>query len=67
MSTPNAVWFRSSYSTSSGDCVEVAFLTPETIGVRDSKNATGPALSFTPSEWDAFTTALRSGAFTELA
>ncbi|WP_406239471.1 DUF397 domain-containing protein [Nocardia sp. NBC_01009] len=24
------------------------------VGVRDSKNRTGPALVFTPGEWDAF-------------
>ena len=51
----DASWFKSSYSQAGGDCVEVAHLTTGTIGVRDSKNSTGPALVFTPLEWDAFT------------
>ncbi|WP_328397759.1 DUF397 domain-containing protein [Nocardia sp. NBC_00416] len=48
-----ASWFKSSYSQPSGDCVEVAHTT-HAVGVRDSKNPTGPALVFAPAEWDAF-------------
>ncbi|AHH15861.1 hypothetical protein DUF 397 [Nocardia nova SH22a] len=48
-------WFKSTHSGGSQDCVEVAFLTDGMVGVRDSKNPAGPALVFTPSEWDAFT------------
>jgi hypothetical protein len=33
------------------------------VGVRDSKNPTGPALIFTPSEWDAFTAGVADGEF----
>lgn len=47
-------WFKSSRSGGSKECVEVAHLTGGMVGVRDSKNPTGPALVFTPSEWDAF-------------
>ncbi|WP_084532194.1 DUF397 domain-containing protein [Nocardia miyunensis] len=32
------------------------------MGVRDSKNPTGPALVFAPNEWDASTSDVRSGA-----
>lgn len=64
MNAPNVGWFKSSYSTQSGDCVEVAFQATDMIAVRDSKNPSGPALSFTSSEWDAFTATLRSGSFT---
>lgn len=60
-------WFKSSYSQQGGDCVEVAFQATDVIAVRDSKNPSGPALSFTSSEWDAFTTNLRSGAFADPA
>jgi hypothetical protein len=60
VNTPKDQWFKSSYSTQTGDCIEVAFLPSDTIGVRDSTNPSGPALSFTTSEWDAFTTAIRS-------
>ncbi|MBF6193496.1 DUF397 domain-containing protein [Nocardia implantans] len=50
-----AKWFKSSRSSSGKECVEVAFLDRGMVGVRDSKNPTGPALIFTPAEWDAFT------------
>jgi len=33
------------------------------IAVRDSKNSTGPALIFTPDEWDAFVGGARDGEF----
>ncbi|MCU1643988.1 MAG: hypothetical protein JWN03_4263 [Nocardia sp.] len=51
---PGAHWFKSSHSESGGQCVEVAWLDDGTIGVRDSKNPTGPALTFTPGDWNAF-------------
>ncbi|MEU1205822.1 DUF397 domain-containing protein [Nocardia sp. NPDC005825] len=56
-------WFKSSYSQPQGECVEVAFLDSGRIGVRDSKNPTGPALTFNPSEWDVFTLGVRDGEF----
>lgn len=47
-------WFKSSYSSGSGDdCVEVA-LTPATIHVRDSKDEEGPQLALSPSTWTEF-------------
>ncbi|MGA6204605.1 DUF397 domain-containing protein [Nocardia testacea] len=48
-----AIWFKSSHSQHGGDCVEVAHL-DEVVGVRDSKDTTGPVLMFTPAEWDGF-------------
>lgn len=57
-----ATWFKSSRSTSTKDCVEVAFLN-NGVGVRDSKNPTGPALVFTPAEWTAFTASIQRGRF----
>ncbi|MGA4791422.1 DUF397 domain-containing protein [Nocardia sp. AB354] len=57
-----AKWFKSSFSGASKDCVEVAFLN-DAVGVRDSKNPTGPALIFTPSEWSAFTAGVQCGRF----
>lgn len=53
-----ARWFKSTHSSGGQDCVEVAFLDGGQVGVRDSKNPTGPALIFAPNEWDAFTTGL---------
>ncbi|AHH15859.1 hypothetical protein DUF 397 [Nocardia nova SH22a] len=54
----NAEWFKSSHSQGTSECVEVAWLVNGSVGVRDSKNPTGPALVFTPTEWDAFTSAV---------
>ncbi|WP_280364280.1 DUF397 domain-containing protein [Nocardia wallacei] len=63
MSIPNAEWFKSSYSTQSGECVEVAFLDDGGVGVRDSKNPGGAVLRFVPGEWDAFTVGVKEGRF----
>ncbi|TLF77308.1 DUF397 domain-containing protein [Nocardia cyriacigeorgica] len=59
----NAVWRKSTRSSGSKECVEVAFVDGNHVGVRDSKNPTGPALVFAPTAWNAFTTALSSGKF----
>ncbi|MGO4615628.1 DUF397 domain-containing protein [Nocardia sp. 2YAB30] len=58
-----AQWFKSSRSAGGKDCVEVAFVNGGMVGVRDSKNPTGPALVFTPGEWDAFTAGVQDGEF----
>ncbi|MFE3254196.1 DUF397 domain-containing protein [Nocardia sp. NPDC059091] len=58
-----ALWFKSSHSGSQSDCVEVAHLDGGMVGVRDSKNPTGPALVFGPGEWDAFTSGVVGGKF----
>ncbi|NKY26477.1 DUF397 domain-containing protein [Nocardia gamkensis] len=60
-SLSDATWFKSSYSSADRDCVEVAFLREGLVGVRDSKNPAGPAIVFTPSVWDRFTTRVASG------
>ncbi|WP_416563071.1 DUF397 domain-containing protein [Nocardia testacea] len=52
-------WFKSSYSGTQGDCVEVAWLRSGRVGVRDSKNPAGPALDFAPADWDAFIARMR--------
>ncbi|MFE6867171.1 DUF397 domain-containing protein [Kitasatospora sp. NPDC057692] len=47
-------WFKSSHSTNEDvACVEIA-KTLGTIHVRDSKNKTGPHLTFDAPAWQAF-------------
>lgn len=57
-------WFKSSRSGGNANCVEVAFLPENHVGVRDSKNPSGPALTFTSAEWSSFTAAATRGDFT---
>jgi len=50
-----AQWRKSSKSGNNGGaCVEVADNLPGVVGVRDSKDPTGPALVFGPEAWQAF-------------
>ncbi|SUD48945.1 Domain of uncharacterised function (DUF397) [Nocardia otitidiscaviarum] len=58
-----AKWFTSSRSSSGKECVEAAHLGNGHVGVRDSKNPTGPALIFSPGAWDAFVSGVRDGEF----
>ncbi|MGW4773052.1 DUF397 domain-containing protein [Nocardia sp. NPDC004278] len=58
-----ARWFKSSRSGANAECVEIAFLDGGIVGVRDSKNPTGPALVFTSGEWSAFTAGVNDGEF----
>ena len=52
---PPTTWRKSSFSTEPDDnCVEVA-LAPLAVAVRDSKNTSGPTLSFAPQAWRALT------------
>ncbi|MBV7671716.1 DUF397 domain-containing protein [Streptomyces halstedii] len=54
MSITNLVWFKSSYSGSSGDsCIEVA-TAPGTVHVRDSKVEKGPRLTLSSTSWAPF-------------
>ncbi|MBO3678345.1 DUF397 domain-containing protein [Streptomyces sp. NEAU-YJ-81] len=49
------VWFKSSYSGGEGGaCIEVAACRPDTVHVRDSKNTSGPILTFTAHQWAEF-------------
>lgn len=60
MDLNSALWRKSSYSSNAGNCVEVAVNLPGVVAVRDSKDPHGPALTFTPADWHAFTDRLRS-------
>jgi hypothetical protein len=54
---------KSSYSTVSGECVEVATNVPGAVAVRDSKDPDGPILRFGAAAWAAFREELVRGAF----
>ncbi|WP_371781673.1 DUF397 domain-containing protein [Streptosporangium subroseum] len=75
MDLNNVLWRKSGRSTNGGDCVEVAVVPgdPAVAGhkadadelylIRDSKDPDGPALAFTPSEWNAFVGGVKDGEF----
>ena len=53
MNTAVLEWRKSDRSNAENACVEVAFV-PPAVAVRDSKNASGPALAFPVVSWEAF-------------
>jgi len=59
-----AVWRKSTRSDNGGNsCVEVAKNLPDVVGVRDSKDRTGPTLAFDPVAWSAFIAGVKDGEF----
>ncbi|CCH20991.1 DUF397 domain-containing protein [Micromonospora lupini] len=53
MDLTDAQW-RTSTRSGNGECVEVADNLPGVVGVRDSKDPSGPVLVFAPPAWRAF-------------
>src|SRR5262249_23739776 len=57
----SAHWRKSSHSGQEGTtCVEIANL-DIAIGVRDSKDPSGPKLTFSPGEWATFAACVKAG------
>ncbi|MFF0659012.1 DUF397 domain-containing protein [Micromonospora tulbaghiae] len=54
------MWRKPSRSGGEGNCVEVAGFA-DAVGVRDTKDRQGPALSFDPTAWTRFVGAVRTG------
>jgi hypothetical protein len=63
MDLSQAIWHKSTRSSGSGNCVEVATNLPEGVAVRDTKNRDGGTLIFTRAEWDAFIGGAKDGEF----
>ncbi|MEW2382538.1 DUF397 domain-containing protein [Micromonospora sp. NPDC047707] len=60
MTNARPCWRRSTKSQETGNCVEVADNVPGVVLVRDSKDRSGPTLTFRPSAWRAFLAATRT-------
>jgi hypothetical protein len=61
-SSMRSAWRKSSYSGCNGNCVEVAELRPDLIGVRDTKDAgCGPVLVFEAAAWKSFLKSVKNG------
>ncbi|WP_433532510.1 DUF397 domain-containing protein [Micromonospora sp. CA-263727] len=61
MDMTGAQWRKSSKSGSNGGaCVEVADNLPGVVGVRDSKDPTGPVLTFSPTGFASFLGAVKA-------
>jgi Domain of unknown function (DUF397) len=57
-----AVWRKPSQSGLDG-CVEVAVVDGTHVAVRHSKDRSGPVLTFSRGEWEAFVGGVREGEF----
>jgi hypothetical protein len=60
--TESLVWFKSSYSSANGQCVESARTTDAGMAVRDSRQPNGAVLQFGAREWQVFTEGLKNAA-----
>jgi hypothetical protein len=59
-----ATWRKSGRSgPQGGNCVEIAHLSDGQVAMRNSRYPNGPALVFTPTEWDAFLGGAKDGEF----
>ncbi|MCM3820815.1 DUF397 domain-containing protein [Streptomyces sp. DR3-1] len=66
MTTGSFTWFKSSYSTDGGQCVEVAadlVASHGVVPVRDSKVQSGPVLALPATSFSAFVAGIKAGDF----
>jgi hypothetical protein len=62
---PGSAWRKAQLSVNNGACVEVA-PTSGMIAMRDSKDPSGPVLTYTRIEWSAFLDGVKKGEFDDL-
>ncbi|HEV3380072.1 MAG TPA: DUF397 domain-containing protein [Trebonia sp.] len=53
-------WFKSTYSSGSGECVECALVLDGGVAVRDSKRPADGLLAFSPGAWQLFTAKIKN-------
>ncbi|MET8346534.1 DUF397 domain-containing protein [Streptomyces microflavus] len=66
MKTESPRWFKSSYSSNGGDCVEVAanlVVSQGIVPVRDSKTVDGPVVAVRTASFSAFVAGVQAGNF----
>ncbi|MFJ9635356.1 DUF397 domain-containing protein [Streptomyces sp. NPDC101178] len=66
MKTESPRWFKSSYSDTGGDCVEVAanlVASQGIVPVRDSKVVDGPVVDVRAAAFSAFVAGVQAGMF----
>ncbi|MFB7500996.1 DUF397 domain-containing protein [Streptomyces sp. NPDC056161] len=66
MTTQSPRWFKSSYSSNGGNCIEVAVnlaTSHDQVPVRDSKNADGPVLDLPTRAFTTFVAGVKAGDF----
>lgn len=56
-----AIWRKSVRSGGATNCVEIAGGLPVIVAVRDSKDLTGPTLTFAFGAWDTFIARVKNG------
>ncbi|MEU7021144.1 DUF397 domain-containing protein [Streptomyces sp. NPDC046203] len=64
MTTASPRWFKSSYSSATSDCVEVAtnlVASRGTVPVRDSKVSDGPSFSVSAVAFSSFVAGVKDG------
>ncbi|WP_405897930.1 DUF397 domain-containing protein [Streptomyces sp. NBC_00727] len=64
MTTESPRWYKSSYSSNGGNCIEIAANVAATAGivpVRDSKQSTSPIVNVSTDAFAAFVAGVRTG------
>jgi hypothetical protein len=55
--------WRKSSASGTGNCVEIAFPSRNSVLVRNSKRTDGPVIEFNRAEWESFLTGVKHGEF----